>query len=469
MNFSQCLIILRARYKIILLVLAMTMLAALIASLLAPKTYKASTKLVINYKGMDPVTGIALPSQLMPGFMATQADIIKNMTTALSVVDELKLTHSPATQKKFMAATKGKRDIREWQAELLLKKLDVAPSRESSILNISFSASDPQFAAQVANTFANAYQKISIQLKVDPAKKAALYFNEQIKQLRDNFEAAQNKVTRYQQENGIVNPDSRADLETSRLNELSSQLAVAQAQTVEAASRRHQAQGSGAGESPDVAENPLIQQIKMQLSTAETTLNGVAQTFTENHPRYQTAKAEVNKLRAELNSQIRASSNSIANNARILERRESNLRAAVEEQKAKVLEANRKRGELQVLSNEMERAQKSYEEAAQRFTQANFEGQSNQTDIALLTAALPPAKADSPSLLLNVLLSAFFGLVLGAGFAMLAEIRDRRIRSTYDLMSAIQAPVLGVMDWMEPKRQRLGLSNLLLSYRSSPN
>ena len=42
-----------------------------------PKSYTATTSLVLNYKGMDPVTGAVLPAQLMPGYMATQTDIIE--------------------------------------------------------------------------------------------------------------------------------------------------------------------------------------------------------------------------------------------------------------------------------------------------------------------------------------------------------------------------------------------------------
>ena len=88
MNFSQFILILRARYKIILSILTITVLTTLVVSLLLPKTYKATTALLLNYKGTDPVTGVTLPAQLMPGYMATQVDIINSPSTALKVVDQ---------------------------------------------------------------------------------------------------------------------------------------------------------------------------------------------------------------------------------------------------------------------------------------------------------------------------------------------------------------------------------------------
>ncbi len=96
MNFSQLLLILRAHLKISLITLIITVSATVAVSLTLPKTYKATTSLVLNYKGVDPVTGMTLPAQLMPGYMATQVDIINSSSVALAVVDELRWAEGPA-------------------------------------------------------------------------------------------------------------------------------------------------------------------------------------------------------------------------------------------------------------------------------------------------------------------------------------------------------------------------------------
>jgi len=464
MNFSQLLLILHARLKIIALTVALTALVALSISLILPKTYKATATLVLNYKGVDPVSGFILPSQLMPGYMATQVDIINSMSTALQVVEQLKLAEESEVKEKFAKATKGKGEIREWLAAMLLQKLDVAPSRESSVLNISFSSPSPQYSATVVNAFADAYQHTSIRLKSSPSKKAAHYFNDQIKLLRDNLETAQEKLSKYQQENGIVSMDRRLDVESSRLNELSTQLVAVQGQLMEAASRRRQAMSGNGAESPDVIANPLIQNLKAQLVQAELKLTSLGETLTADHPHFQAAKAEVDKLHLELNRQIKTAANGIANNARILQQRESDLRTALDEQKSKVLELNRKQDELKVLSNEVESAQRAYETATQRFAQANLEGQANLSDIGVLNPALPPLLPAAPKLMFNLMLALFLGALFGVGFAMLAELRDRRVRSGDDLIDALQAPVLGVITWGVPERPRSKLP-LLLSPR----
>ncbi len=194
MNFTQFLLILKARLWIILITFGLIVISTIVVSLMLPKSYLATTSLVLNYKGMDPVTGVVLPAQLMPGYMATQNDIITSRNVAIKVVDQLKFIESSAAQKQFNQATKGNGDIRTWFADRLLQGLEVKPSRESSVIEISFKGADPEFAASIANAFANAYIQTSLQLKVEPAQKAANFLGEQTKTLRENLEKAQAKI-----------------------------------------------------------------------------------------------------------------------------------------------------------------------------------------------------------------------------------------------------------------------------------
>lgn len=463
MNFTQFLLVLRARKKIILLTLAATVAVTLVVSLLLPKTYKATSSVLLNYKGVDPVTGMTMPGQLLPGYMATQIDIITSQTVALRVVDQLKLAQSAEVIEQFRQDTDGKGTVRDWLATLLLKKLQIVPSRESSVVEISFKGADPQFAAAIANAFADEYQKISVQLKVEPMRKATSYFNDQTKLLRDAVEAAQSRLSKYQQDNGIVSVDNRLDVESNRLNELSAQLVLAQAQSMEAASRRSMARGKSA-ESPDVAGNPLVQTMRASLSQAETKLAEAAQRLGRNHPQYLSAKAEADQLRASLNAQISATTNSVGNNADVLQQREGSIRAALAEQKAKVLELNRARDELNVLQKDVESAQRAFEATSVRLSQTRIEGQAEQSDIAVLNPAVAPIEPSSPRLLLNTALALMFGTLLGVGFGLAVELLDRRVRSVSDLSDLADLPVLGVIDWAPP-RPRSRLSTMLMPRR----
>lgn len=443
MNFSQFVLILWARKWIVAVTLAIVVLATIAVSLSMPKTYSASTSMVINSKGTDPVTGISLPAALMPGYMATQVDIINSRGVALKVIDKLGLLNNPSVKEQFIEATGGKGDLKSWLAELLGTRLGVKPSRESNVVTITYEGPNPQFSATMANAFAEAYIDTTLQLKVEPARRAAAWFEGQIKGYRDNLEQAQQKLSDYQREHGIVAADERLDVETARLNEISSQLVSAQAQTFDSQSRQRQMNQAGAAESPDVFTNSLVQNLKVQLATAEAKLVDLSKRVARNHPQYQAAQGEVDHLRTRLEEEVARAGGGVGQTASISQRRETELRSALASQKKRVLALKEQHDVIAALQRDVESAQRIYESAMQRFSQTRMEGQTEQTDIAVLNEALPPTRHSSPRTTLNTIIAGFIGLLLGVGLALLVEMANRRIRSAEDIVQALGLPVLG--------------------------
>lgn len=461
MSLHQFLLILLARKKIILATLVTTVALALGVSLVLSKTYKATASVLLNYKGVDPLTGLTMPGQLLPGYMATQIDIISSKNVALRVVDALRLASVPAVIQQFQEANEGRGSVRDWLADLLLRKLDIVPSRESSVVEISFKGADPAFAAAVTNAFADEYQKITVQLKTEPAKKASSYFNEQTRQLRDKVEAAQARLSKYQQEKGIVSLDpNRIDVELARLSDLSAQLVQAQSAAMEGNSRQAAANASALG-SPDVANNVLIQTMRANVAMAEGKFADTSQRYGNNHPQYLAAKAELDKVRGELAAAMGTVSRSVGANAQVLRQREADLRVAVAEQKTRVLELNRARDELGVLLKDLDSAQRAFDAASQRFSQTRIEALSEQSDISLLNPAVAPLEPSSPRVLLNTLVAVLLGTILGVGLALLLELLNRPLRSSGDLKDMLGIPVLGTVEWQPVAARTGGLRSLM--------
>lgn len=449
MNFTQFLLILKARWLIAALALAVTVATTVAVSLILPKSYTASVALVVDSKSKDPITGVMLPSQLLPGYLATQVDIINSRNVALRVVEALKLSEIPNVREDFQQATGGQGDIRYWMADLLLKKLEVKPSRESSVIEISFSGADPRFAAIIANAFAQSYVQTNLDLRVEPARQTNAWYEDQVKQLRGNLEKAQAALTEYQRSKGLVVGDERSiDVETARLAELSSQLVAAQSQTFDSASRQSQSGNALA----EVEQNPLVQGLKRDLALGEAKLTELAEKVGVNHPQYQRAKAEVESLRAKLEAEMKVATRSVGTTAKVARGREADIRAALAAQKAKVMALKNQRDEAAVLIRDVDNAQRLYDAALQRAGQSRLESLTTQTDIAVLNPAVPPIEASSPKILLNTLLSIFLGTLLGIGLAFLMEMIDRRVRSAEDLAGGLDIPVLGELSWRKARR-----------------
>jgi len=443
-SIQQFLLILHARWRIVLGVLAGVVATTLIVSLLQPNTYTASTAVVVDVKSADPIAGSIIPVQFMPGYLATQVDIVTSERVAQHAVRILKLDQAPAIQEQWRKATDGRGTLEQWLAPLLQRKLDVKPARESNVINIGFSGADPKFASDVANAFAQSYIDTTLELRVAPARQFAAWFDARTKQLRDNLEKAQQALSAYQREKGIVATTESIDDETARLNEISNQLVQAQALRYETSSRKRQA-GAGNENVPEVLQSPLITSLKTDLARAEGRLQDIESRLGTNHPEYLKAQSEAASLRAQIALETRRVASSLGSANRANLQREAELRAALDAQKKKVLQLAEGRDRISVLERDVEAAQRAYDLVSQRLAQASLESQIQQTNISVLTPAEPPLEPSSPKVLRNFLIAIFLGTLLGVGTALLLELMRRRVRSTEDLSETLGVPVLAVI------------------------
>ncbi|HMY99091.1 MAG TPA: chain length determinant protein EpsF [Burkholderiaceae bacterium] len=455
MTFSQFLSILKARWISATLVFILTVGTTVGVSLLLPKNYTASAAVVLDIKSPDPVAGMVFGAMAMPSYMATQVDIIQSDRVAQRVVQGLRMTDNAEMRQKWVEDTDGgKGSFEAWLAKLIQKKLDVKPSRESNVINISYTNPDPRAAAAIANAFVRSYMDISIGLKISPAKQYNEFFDARSKELRDAVEKAQNKLTTYQKDHGILATDERFDIENQRLNELSSQLVALQALSAETNSRSAQARHSSE-QLQDVINNPVVAGLRADLSRQEARLQEMNAKLGDAHPQVQELKANINELRQKIDGEARRVSGSVGVNATINRQREAEIRASLEAQRSKVLALKQQRDEVSVMQKELETAQRAYDQVAQRLNQSNLESQNTQTNIAVLTPATEPAEPSSPKLLLNSLLSVFLGTLLAVGFALVRELMDRRVRTLDDLSDGLGLAVIGNL----PKPARTGAAS----------
>src|SRR5258706_188600 len=104
MNPYLFLATMRARFGLFALVVCTTVLAALVVSLLLPKTYKATASLLVEGKDEQSLSstsqGFIHPLEKV-NYMQTQLDIITSEKVARRVARALKLAEDPEAQEAF--------------------------------------------------------------------------------------------------------------------------------------------------------------------------------------------------------------------------------------------------------------------------------------------------------------------------------------------------------------------------------
>ncbi len=456
MTFTQFLSILRARWWVVLLVLALTVGTTVVVSTLLPKQYTATASVVVDFKP-DPVSAAVFGGMPSPAVMATQVDILNSERVALRVVRNLRLNENPQVRAQWLDATGGEGTIEQWLVQLFQRSLSVTPSRESSVIAVAYTAPDPRFAAGLANAFVEAYVQTALELRVNPARQFSGFFDEQLKEHRDRLEAAQTRLTVFQKENGIIASDERLDIETQRLNELSSQLVALQAVAAESRSRQAQAQGAAGDRLQEVLNNPLLNNLKAEITRTEARLQELTSRLGDRHPQVVEARATLASLQQRYDTESRRVTGSVGVTSTINTQREAQVRNALDTQRTRVLRMKAVRDEGLLLQRDVESAQRAYENIQARFAQTNLESQTTQSNVNMLTQASAPIQHSSPNLLLNTALAVFLGSLLALGTALLLELLDRRVRTVDDVVGALDLPVIGVMPKPGSRRKRLSL------------
>jgi len=241
MSLKRFLQVFKARFWVIALILLGTVATAVLVTMKMPPRYTTATSLVVDSQSKGPFDQIGVARQYAAGYLATQLDIIQSRSVALKVVEMLPPQTKAAAIAAFLdarQALEGNKVVRGYLAAALRDNLSVYSSRESQVLTLEFTSPDPKLSAAIADAFAEAYINVSLELQVEPARRNAQWFDGQLKALRARHEEKQRRLTAYQREKGLVSVDERLDVESRRLQELSTALVEAQTNKYDVESRQ---------------------------------------------------------------------------------------------------------------------------------------------------------------------------------------------------------------------------------------
>jgi chain length determinant protein EpsF len=375
------------------------------------------------------------------------------------VARDLKLAQNPEMREAFEKDTGGVGPIDAWIGAQLLQKLKVI-STASNLITVEYSSGDAKYAANVANGFAQAYLAVSLDLRTQPTREAAAWFEGQLNGLRTRMSQAQSKLTAYQKQKGVISVDDRMDIEAARLSELSTQLLTARNATYDAQARHKQAadlvaSGGSPDALPEVMTSPAIMAVKLDLARAESLLHTASTDLGPNHPMHQRHASEVQSLRDKLSGEMKKVVAALGNAGQQSRKREQDLQAALEAQQDHILKMKDARADIAAMTRDVDNAARSYEAVLARYMTTRIESRAQQADAVLLTPAIEAAKPAHPKIPLIAGLSVILGLMLATMMVYALETLDRRVRSRQDLESRLAVPSLGRLSKWQPTGGRL--------------
>jgi uncharacterized protein involved in exopolysaccharide biosynthesis len=353
-----------------------------------------------------------------------------------AVVDKLGLTR----REEFTSGYSGeKAGLRDFIALRLQKDLAVEQGRYGSqLVHVTYADRDAATAAEIANAVAAVYAEQTHQRLIGPANQRAKRYNEQLEELKDKVTRAQEQFTQYRQQSGLIDSESKYDVDILSLSTLETRLLEAQNARRAAEARAAADQSVG----HEVLQSNMIQGLKGQLASQRAKLAELSASLGPRHPQILELQAQTAVTERALKSELGVYSSNATSELASARQLEAKLEAAVAERRAQVLKIREIQDQGQKYALELASAQAVYKKALDGHDQVMFATTGGYRNVQVVSDATPPPKATRPKTAVALLLVVMIAGGLGLTLPFCYELFNRRVRCRDDLERDLGIPVL---------------------------
>ena len=184
------------------------------------------------------------------GAVESQVELLRSNEIALQVIKTLDLGDNPMFVGRsgqgmtkiilskifpsYYSKSPSEADRQNSALKVFNDNLTVERLGATYAIDISFQATDPDLAAEVANGVADAYINLQRSSGNEAARRASSWLEERIPEFRAKSESAQRAVVEYKQAHNIVETTTGALIEDQRVADLNLRLAAAKDETLRA-------------------------------------------------------------------------------------------------------------------------------------------------------------------------------------------------------------------------------------------
>ena len=344
----------------------------------------------------------------------------------------------------------GETAMQSARIDQFLGGLSVVPVRNSQIVEIHYTSSDPQFAAQAANSVAKAYIQQTTEFKFSTSKDAADWLSDRLAEQRKAVEASESALQAYKEKNGGVSiTDSASNIVVQRLTELNSALTKAKTERINKEASYNQlkaAEAAGNLDSfPSVLSNEYIQKLRTDLTDLQRQQAQLADRYGERHAEVIKNRTAIQSAEAKLRGELGKIVESVNSEYQAALSQEQSLQSALDAQKTEAFSLNRKGIEYGVLQREADSNRQIYESLMQRTKETGITSESRSTNVRIVDPAEVPRGPISPNVGRELEVSFAMGLFFAVGIAFGIEYLDNRIKSPQELKAHLGIPFLGMV------------------------
>ncbi|MBO4227979.1 polysaccharide biosynthesis tyrosine autokinase [Bradyrhizobium neotropicale] len=380
----------------------------------------------------------------------TQVEILKSENISLAVIRDLRLIDDPeftgsgggllgtvigAVADLFSSGSAPsefeltRKALERFEKNRTIKRLGL-----TYVMEIGFTSLDPGKAAKIANAIADAYIVDQLEAKYQATRRASVWLQDRIKELRTQASAAQRAVVDFKTANNIVDTGGRL-MNEQQLAEVNSQLILAHAATAEAKARFDRISDIVKQEIPDASvadalKNDTIVKLRGQYVDMASKESIWSAKYGREHLAAVNLRTQMAEVKKNIQDELKRIQESYKSDYDIAVTREEAIKTSL----ANVVSESQLTNQAQIQLRELESNAQSYQAMYDNFLQRYMESVQQQsfpiTEARVISAATSPLKKSYPKTLIILAVALMGGLILSFGAAMARELTDKVFRTT---------------------------------------
>ncbi|WP_407180090.1 AAA family ATPase [Bradyrhizobium sp. STM 3562] len=489
---------LRRQYLVIILTAALAMAGCVIYLKITPPTYTAQVQILLANNKAQFVQQQSLVAE--PTFdlsqIETQLQILKSRGIAVAVINKLDLANDPDLNRPGSPLLSLLHQLRVWIAppperpqsstpdqppEAVINafqdRLGVGRVSVSNVIELSYSASTAQRAAEIVNAIAKAYIADLVSAKSEANRSATGWLQERLRALGEQALAAERAVSAYKSQHNIVSPGGKP-IDDQQITDLNSRLVAARAQSADILaklnryeailrvnSENSQTIGTLDAASVDTLNSPIITNLRQQYLELARRESEWSARFGHNHMAVVNLRMQMQQLRTSILDEVRRLAEISRSELEVAKQKQQD----VERQLAGAVSQSRSTSSAELTIRELETRAKElrnlYETFLQRYMGSMQQESFPVSETRVISPASPPQNKSKPKPHLVMAFGAIGGLVFGIGLGFLREIMDRVFRTPTQLEGTLDLPCLTLV----PRLRDLNVTKQTVSSRNSCN
>ncbi len=466
------------RKKIFLVCFVVTILAVAVTDYFAQPIYLATSRIVINYDRSGGIlSGRSSNSVIGPSdeaFLNSHYERMTSRPVLVKVAMALGLEQGKEEKKQDKAQLRfpflssflslfgngrSKTSMQPDPEETLLRlagglkgKIAITPVLGTDLVDVGVEDAEPKRAMEIANTLIDTYIQHDFESNLGDTKKMFSLLNEQLLEMRKELEESQGSIDAFKEKEKIFSMEGQQKIQSMRIDELNAQSFKTKTQRMEIDARVDELErllkaGDYKGFIPTAAESEMLRTLYRDLIQSEIELSQLQEVSGFKHPllappEAATVMSKIGFIKKELNKELKRTIENLRIERSILENRQRTIDSALKKMEAEAFQSNKIESKYRPLEQEAKTNQQLYDLLLTKLKESSVLEGMKQTGIRVIEPALLPKNPIKPKKMLNLILGALVGLILGTGSAFFQEYLDRAIKTPEEIQRYLSLPVL---------------------------